>query len=157
MTSRDVVGLLGAVVVCFAAAGIGSLATVDAIPTWYAALHKPPWNPPNRIFGPVWSLLYLMMAVAAWLVWRAAGWSLARPALGLFAIQLVLNVGWSVVFFGLRQPGWALVEIVVLWCAILGTLLLFRRISPPAALLLVPYLAWVTFAAGLNLAIWRLN
>lgn len=157
MTVRDGVGLMVAIVVCFAAAGIGSLATVGAIPTWYAALHKPSWNPPNWIFGPVWSLLYLMMAVAAWQVWRTAGWSGARLALGLFAIQLVLNVGWSVVFFGLHRPGWAFVEIVVLWCAILATLLLFRPISPLAALLLVPYLAWVSFASALNFAIWRLN
>ena len=157
MMVRGLVGLLVAIVVCFAAAGIGSLATVGAIPTWYAALPKPSWNPPNWIFGPVWSLLYLMMAVAAWLVWRAAGWPGARLALGLFAIQLVLNVGWSVVFFGLHRPGWALGEIVVLWCAILATLLLFRPISPVAALLLVPYLLWVTFASALNFAVWRLN
>ena len=154
---RELVGLLVAIVVCFAAAGIGSLATVGAIPTWYAALHKPSWNPPNWIFGPVWSLLYLMMAVAAWQVWRTAGWSGARLALGLFASQLVLNVGWSVVFFGLERPGWAFVEIVGLWCTILATLLLFRPISPVAALLLVPYLLWVTFASALNFAVWRLN
>ena len=157
MALRGLVGLLVAIAVCFAAAGIGSLATVDAIPTWYAALHKPSWNPPNWIFGPVWSLLYLMMAVAAWLVWRTAGWSGAPLALGLFAVQLVLNVGWSLVFFGLHRPGWAFAEIVVLWGAILATLLLFWPIRPIASLLLTPYLAWVTFAGGLNHAIWRLN
>jgi benzodiazapine receptor len=154
---RDVVGLLVSIVVCFAAAGLGSFATVDAIPTWYAALHKPSWNPPNQVFGPVWTLLYLMMALAAWLVWRAAGWPAVRPALGMFAVQLALNVGWSVVFFGLHRPGWAFVEIVVLWAAILATLLLFRPISPRAALLLAPYLLWVSFASVLNLAVWRLN
>ncbi|TFG88954.1 MAG: tryptophan-rich sensory protein [Gemmatimonadales bacterium] len=157
MTVRDGVGLVVAIVVCFAAAGIGSLATVDAIPTWYATLRRPSWNPPNWVFGPVWSLLYLMMAVAAWQVWRTAGWQGARLALGLFAFQLLLNVGWSVVFFGLHRPGWAFVEIVVLWCAILATLLLFRPISSVAALLLAPYLLWVSFAGALNLAIWRLN
>jgi benzodiazapine receptor len=157
VTVRDVAGLLVAVVACFAAAGLGSLATVDAIPTWYAALHKPSWNPPNRVFGPVWTLLYLMMAVAAWLVWRTAGWPAARPALAHFAVQLVLNVGWSVVFFGLHRPGWALVEIVALWGAILATLLLFRPINPLAALLLAPYLLWVSFASVLNFAVWRLN
>lgn len=157
MTVRDGVGLVVAIVVCFAAAGIGSLATVDAIPTWYATLRRPSWNPPNWVFGPVWSLLYLMMAVAAWQVWRTAGWQGARLALGLFAFQLLLNVGWSVVFFGLHRPGWAFVEIVGLWCAILATLLLFRPISPVAALLLAPYLLWVSFAGALNLTIWRLN
>jgi translocator protein len=157
LSAKGLVGLLVAIVVCFAAAGVGSLATMDAIPTWYAALRKPSWNPPNWVFGPVWSLLYLMMAVAAWQVWRTAGWPGARPALGLFAVQLLLNVGWSVVFFGLHRPGWAFAEIVVLWCAILATLLAFRAVSPVAALLLVPYLLWVSFASALNLAIWRLN
>jgi translocator protein len=157
LTGREGAALLLAIVACFAAAGLGSLATMDAIPTWYAALRKPSWNPPNWVFGPVWSLLYLMMAVAAWLVWRTAGWPGARPALGLFAVQLVLNIGWSVVFFGLHRPGWAFAEIVLLWGAILATLLLFRPISPSAALLLVPYLAWVTFAGLLNFTVWRLN
>jgi translocator protein len=157
MGGRDLLGLVVAVAVCFAAAGLGSLATVDAIPTWYAALHKPSWNPPNRVFGPVWTLLYLLMAVAAWLVWRTAGWPAARPALGMFAVQLALNVGWSLVFFGLHRPDWALVEIVALWGAILATLLLFRPISPLAAFLLAPYLLWVSFASVLNFAVWRLN
>jgi len=109
------------------------------------------------LFGPVWSVLYLAMAVAGWMVWRREGFSGAAAPLAVFGVQLALNVLWSGVFFGLRLPGVAFVEILALWAAILATILLFRRVSTPAALLLVPYLAWVTFAAVLNFEIWRLN
>jgi benzodiazapine receptor len=141
---------------CFAAAGLGSIATAPALGKWYAGLVKPPWNPPNWIFGPVWTTLYAMMAVAAWLVWRRGG-PRRLPALILFGVQLALNVSWSWLFFGLRQPGLALVEILLLWLAIGATAWAFGRHSWPAALLLLPYFLWVSFAAVLNWALWRLN
>ena len=143
--------------VCFAAAGLGSLATTPQIPGWYAGLEKPFFSPPNWLFGPVWTVLFLAMAVAGWMVWRRRGFSGAPVAFTLFGAQLVLNVLWSVLFFGLQSPGAALIEIVVLWIFILATLLAFSKVSRNASLLLVPYLAWVTFAAVLNLAIWYLN
>jgi translocator protein len=124
---------------------------------WYAALKKPPFNPPGWVFGPVWTALYLMMGVAAWMVWRVGGFRGAGVALGVFLVQLTLNGLWTWIFFGLHRPGWALVEVAVLWLAILATLLLFRRHSALAGALLIPYLAWVSFAAVLNFALWRLN
>lgn len=151
------IGLVVAIVICFAAAGLGAAATTPEIRGWYASIAKPAWNPPDWIFGPVWTLLYLMMAVAAWLVWRRAGFAGAKLPLALFAIQLALNSLWSVLFFGLHNPGAAAVEIVLLWGTILATLIAFRRRSRWAGGLLVPYLAWVSFASALNFTIWRLN
>lgn len=133
---------------------IGSLATFSQITTWYASLNKPVFNPPNSLFGPVWTILYALMGVALYLVWNEKN---NKKALTLFAIQLVLNVLWSFVFFGWHQPGWAFLEIIILWVAILATILEFRKLSKTAAWLLVPYLAWVTFASVLNFAVWRLN
>jgi tryptophan-rich sensory protein len=141
----------------FAAAAIGSLFTSPAIPGWYASIVKPSWTPPGWLFGPVWSALYLMMGIAAWLVWRKAGFYAAALPLALFGLQLLLNALWSILFFGLGSPGAALLEIVVLWGAILATMLAFFRHCAPAGWLLLPYLAWVTFAAALNAAIWHLN
>lgn len=154
---QQTVGLIVAVLICFAAAGIGSLATAPQIPGWYASLAKPTWTPPGWIFGPVWTLLYLMMAVAAWLVWRQAGFAGAKLPLALFGIQLALNSVWSVLFFGLQNPGAAAVEIILLWTAILAMLITFWRRSRVAGGLLAPYLAWVSFATVLNVAIWRMN
>lgn len=147
------------VVICLAAAGLGSLFTAPQVAAggWYDTLDKPFFTLPASLFGPVWTVLYLAMAVSGWLVWRGAGFSRARVAMALFGAQLTLNFLWSVVFFGLRAPGLGLVEIVVLWAAILATILAFRPISRVAALLLVPYLAWVTFATALNAGIWLLN
>ena len=156
-SSQQAIGLVVAVAICFAAAGLGGLVTTPQIPGWYAALAKPTWNPPAWIFGPVWSLLYLMMAVAAWLVWRQAGIAGAKLPLGLFAVQLILNSLWSVLFFGLHSPGGAAAEILLLWAAILATLITFWQRSKLAGGLLVPYLAWVSFATVLNVTIWRLN
>ena len=150
-------GLIGLLVLCFVAAGIGGAATANAIPTWYAGLNKPPWNPPNWIFGPVWTVLYALMDVAAWMVWRRAGTQGSSTALILFGVQLMLNVLWSVFFFGLRNPALALAEIVLLWLAILATGWMFWKIRPLAGKLLVPYFLWVSFAAFLNFTIWRLN
>ncbi len=124
---------------------------------WYASLDKPSWNPPSAVFGPVWTVLYVLMGVAAWLVWKRAGFAGAPVALGLFGLQLVLNALWSYLFFGLQQPALAFIEIVVLWFAILATTIAFWRVSVPAGMLLLPYLAWVGFASALNLRLWRLN
>jgi benzodiazapine receptor len=143
--------------VCFAAAAVGAMLTNPSVPGWYASLTKPSWNPPSWVFGPVWSLLYLLMGVSAWLVWLKAGFRAARVPLALFGVQLVLNMAWSALFFGLRSPGAALIEIVLLWGAILATMIAFWRRSAPAGWLMLPYLAWVTFAVALNLAIWNLN
>ena len=151
------VGLVVFLVVCFAAAGIGGAVTTPKIGTWYAPLAKPSWNPPNWIFGPVWSALYFCMAVAAWLVWRQGGFWQARMPLGLFGVQLALNVLWSCIFFGLENPGLAFVEVLVLWVAIAATMIVFWQRSMIAGILFVPYLAWVSFASFLNFMIWRLN
>ena len=149
--------LCGFGVASFTAAAIGGTATSRAVRDWYPTLVKPAWNPPAWLFGPVWTVLYLAMAVAAWLVWRRAGWAGARLALTLFMVQLTLNAAWSIIFFGLRNPGAAVVEVMVLWAAILGTLVLFWQVSVPAGILFIPYLTWVSFAAVLNFSIWRLN
>lgn len=156
-TARDALSLAAALVLCQAAGGLGAALTTPHLQPWYALLNKPAWTPPNAVFGPVWSALFLLMGVAAWQVWRQAGWPRAAPALALFALQLVLNVGWSALFFALRSPGAALLEVAVLWLAIAATLRAFWRHSRAAGWLLAPYLAWVSFAAALNLAIWRLN
>jgi translocator protein len=150
-TVDSVAALAGWLIVCYGAAAFGSRHRPGA---WYAALRKPRWTPPGWIFAPVWSVLYTAMAVAAWLVWRSAG---PGPELVLFAVQLALNAAWSWIFFGRHRPGLALADIVALWLAIAATLLAFRHARPLAAWLLVPYLAWVAFAAALNAALWRLN
>ncbi len=124
---------------------------------WYAALRKPSWHPPSWIFGPVWTTLYLMMATAAWLVWRRGGWAGQRRALTLYLVQLALNAAWTPLFFGLKMPGFAFAEIVLLLAAIVATAFVFWRVSLAAALLFVPYIAWVAFASFLNFTLWRLN
>jgi uncharacterized protein YbjT (DUF2867 family)/tryptophan-rich sensory protein len=154
---RQAVLLLGFIAICFAAAGLGAAATATSVGGWYQTLAKPSWNPPDWLFGPVWSVLYFLMAVAAWLVWRRGGWSASQSALTWFGIQLALNVLWSVVFFGLQQPGFAFAEIIALWLAILATMVAFRGKSVAATILMVPYLAWSTFAAVLNFELWRMN
>ncbi len=151
------VGLLFWLVVCFAAAGVGAVFTAPSVTDWYPTLNKPAWTPPNWVFGPVWSALYFLMGVAAWLVWRQKDEPQARGALRLFGLQLGLNVAWSACFFGLRNPGLALAELFVLLAVIVATTAAFRRISPLGAALMAPYLAWSTFAALLNLSIWWLN
>ena len=154
---RSLIGLAVWVGLCFGAAFLGSIFTTPSIPAWYAGLIKPSWAPPDWLFGPVWSALYLMMALAAWLLWRRGGLAVARLPITLFLVQLGLNVAWSFLFFGLRQPGLAFAEIVLLWCAILTTLIVFWRRTAAAGWLLLPYLLWVTFAVVLNFALWRMN
>jgi len=155
--SRQAWGLLVAVIVCYGAALLGNLATMPQIPTWYAELSKPPWTPPDGVFGPVWSLLYAMMAVAVWLIWRTVGWGAGKKPILWFAFQLALNSLWSILFFGLHSPGWAFFEILLLWLAILMTIRGFWPLSKVAGGLLVPYLLWVSFASILNAAIWQMN
>jgi tryptophan-rich sensory protein len=140
------------------AAGIGSAFTARSVRTWYPALRKPPGTPPASWFAPVWTILYLLMAIAAWNVWREGnGWDFATPAITLFLIQLALNAAWSAIFFGLRSPAWALLEIAFLWIAILATVIAFWEVSPLSGAMLLPYLAWVCYATYLNAGIWRLN
>ena len=149
--------LLAFVAACLAVGAIGGAVTATSVGTWYQQLRKPSINPPNWVFAPVWTALYIAMAVAAWRVWRARGLEGARSALVLFALQLALNLGWSILFFGLRQIGLALIEILILLATLVATTLAFRRIDGIAALLLVPYVAWVSFATVLTAAVWRLN
>jgi len=141
----------------FAASAIGGLATAANVRTWYPTLVKPDWNPPSWVFGPVWTLLYILMAVAAWRVWRRRDVAGARAALLGHGLQLVLNAAWSLLFFGLHNPGAALIEIVVLWALLAWLFARFRRIDPVAGWLWLPYLLWVSFATILNATIWYLN
>lgn len=149
-------GLAGWLLASFAAGGIGALATRRAR-AFYADIVKPRWAPPGWLFGPVWTALYIMMGVAAWLAWRDAGWRGATVALTLFVVQLVCNALWSWIFFAWRRAGVAFAEIVVLFALVLATHLAFSHVNGTAALLLVPYLVWVAFAGALNFAIWRAN
>jgi translocator protein len=150
-------GLLVFLVLVFAASAIGSVLTAMGQPEWYDTLRKPEWTPPGWLFGPVWTALFFAMAIAAWRVWTRTGWAGIRGPLGLFLVQLALNVAWSGIFFGLRMPGLAFFAIVVLAAVIAATLVAFWRVSRLAGWLMVPYLLWVLFAAALNLSIWQLN
>jgi len=158
MRKSNLFKLVIAVAISELAGIIGSFFTISAIPTWYAVLVKPALNPPSWVFGPAWTMLYALMGVAVFLVWKA-GWKRkeVRNALGVFGIQLFLNAIWSIIFFGLRSPGWALADIAALWLAIVWTIIVFYKISKPAAYLLIPYILWVSFASYLNYAIWTLN
>jgi tryptophan-rich sensory protein len=149
-------GLLVALAVTFLAATAGAVASVDA-GAFYSQLDRPSWAPPGWLFGPVWSVLYTLMAVAAWLVWRKVGFPQATVAISLFMTQLVANAMWSWVFFAWHRGALAVVEILVLWGLVAATAVAFWRVQRLAALLLVPYLAWVSFAAALTLALWRRN
>jgi tryptophan-rich sensory protein len=151
------VGLVLWVALSFCAGLIGSRFTGPAVATWYGSVSRPAWAPPNFLFGPVWSALYLMMGIAAWLVWRKAGMSGAPGAMLLFGLQLIANAAWSAIFFGLHRFDLAFVEILVLWVLILATMVAFWRLDARAGLLLLPYALWVSYAGALNLAIWRLN
>lgn len=142
--------------VCLGAGGLGSFFTAGGVRDWYPKLRKPPGTPPSWVFGPVWTTLYVLMAISAWLVWREFGHG-AFPALLFFFAQLALNVAWSGIFFGSRMPGVAFAEIVILWLAILFTTFVFYSLLPISALLLIPYLLWVAYASYLNWGIWRLN
>lgn len=151
------VSLLIFIGVCFSAALLGSVATNASIKTWYPTIKKPSWNPPNWVFAPVWSTLYLMMAIAGRIVWeRGPHQGLNLPII-LFSVQLILNALWSVIFFGLRKPGWACIEIAFLWISILAATMAFWNVDWVAGALMIPYLLWVSFASFLNFTIWHLN
>jgi len=156
--ARKVVALAIAMLLCYGAAAVGGLLGAGADGGWYADLTKPSWTPPSWVFGPVWTVLYGMMAVAVWLVWlrrrRQPG---AAAPMTAFAAQLAFNAAWSPLFFGLHRPGIAFADIVLLWLALVASVCLFLRRRTVAGLLLVPYLLWVSFAVALNFAIWRLN
>ena len=149
--------LLPFLLACFAAAAIGVGTTRGSVKTWYPTLHRPVWTPPDWVFGPIWNPLYLMMALSSWLIWRDSPWPDARPALLLFAIQLVLNALWSILFFGLHRPGPAFAEILLLLTMLVATIVAFLPLSFLAAWLLLPYAVWVIFASYLNFRIWQLN
>ncbi|KGI66361.1 tryptophan-rich sensory protein [Mycolicibacterium rufum] len=154
--SKNVIALaisLGAVVIASALGGLASATSAED----YQRLQQPSWAPPSWVFGPVWTVLYTMMAVAAWLVWRSGPWSQTRPALTAYGVQLVLNAAWTPLFFGLGWRGIAFAELSVLWLVLVGTVVLFFRRSAVAGWLLIPYLAWSTFALCLNFAVWQLN
>ena len=154
---KDVLGLAVALAACYGAAAIGGLFTAGAGQEWLATLAKPSWNPPSWVFGPVWTALYGMMAVAAWLIWRQRRHRPIAAPICLFVVQLVFNAAWSPLFFGLHRPGLAFADIVLLWVSLAATLWMFGKRRTVAGLLLTPYLLWVSFAAALNFAIWRLN
>lgn len=153
---RQLAGFVVSLLLCYGVAAVGAVASISAR-DFYQQLERPVWSPPGSVFGPVWSLLYTLMAVAAWLVWRAGGLYGARRALGLFLLQLAWNALWSWLFFAWRLGGLAMADIVLLWATLLATIVAFHRWSRPAAWLLAPYLAWVSFAAALNFAVWQAN
>lgn len=173
--------LILSILICLAAGAFGSLFTVHAIPTWYAGLVKPALNPPNWVFGPVWTLLYILMGISLYLVWRndwrvrnslfvshRQAWNQwsqrfwtgdlqKQNIIAIFVIQLILNAAWSYIFFGLHQVGWALFELLALWCAVVYTIINFYRVSKTSAWLLLPYILWITFAIYLNYSILSTN
>ncbi len=154
----NIIKLIVSIIIPQIIGGIGALMTEPSIGSWYAGLTKPSFNPPNWIFGPVWTALFLMMGIALFLVWKnGLSGKEAKTAVAVFGIQLFLNLAWSFLFFFLHMPLAAFIEIIILWAAIAATLALFMRISRAAGLLLVPYLLWVSFAAVLNFFLWRLN
>ena len=153
---NKVTKFIGAVGVCFVAAGLGSIATFSQIPTWYMTIAKPEWNPPSWLFGPVWTVLYLLMAVSLYLLLTSKKKNIAK-AINFFYLQLILNVLWSWIFFGWHQIGFALAEIIALWISILATIIYANKVSKTAGWLLVPYILWVSFAGYLNYTIWLLN
>jgi len=153
---RSLVAFCGWLLLCYAFAALGALASVNA-QTFYGEIARPSWSPPGWVFGPVWSVLFTAMAFAAWLAWRTPPGTARTRALWLFVAQLGFNALWSWLFFGWHRGGWALAELLVMWASIAATLLAFRGIQRTAAWLMAPYLAWVSFAGYLNFVLWRMN
>jgi len=149
--------LIIAIIICEAAGGIGSIFTANSVAIWFPTLNKPSFNPPNWLFAPVWTLLFLLMGIALYLVWQKKSNQWVKTAVMIFAFQLILNIAWSFLFFFLHNPLAGLIEIIFLWLAILLTIIYFYKISKPAAYLLLPYLLWVSFAAVLTYFLFRLN
>ena len=158
MTRRlDLFGLFVLVTLCLLVSAAGGAVTATSVDTWYKALAKPTFNPPDWVFAPVWTTLYFLMGVSGWRIWRRRASRATRGALALFGLQLFLNFAWSVLFFGFQRIDLALIDIVILFVAIVANMILFWRIERLATLLLVPYAAWVVFAIVLNVSIWLLN
>ena len=155
--SRDFLGLFAFVILCLAVSGIGGVITATSVDAWYQILEKPPFNPPDWVFAPVWTTLYILMGIAAWRVWRLRSFEVTGKALAVFALQLGLNLVWSFLFFGLQRIDLALVEIVILLCAIITNMVMFWQIDRLAGLLFVPYAVWVAYATVLNASLWLLN
>ncbi|HEY9200159.1 MAG TPA: TspO/MBR family protein [Gammaproteobacteria bacterium] len=153
---KQIAGLVSWLLICFTASAIGAVASIQA-KSFYALLAQPSWAPPAWLFGPVWSTLYTLMAIAAWLVWREGGFRARRQALSLFLLQLAFNALWSWVFFAWQLGAAALLNVLILWLLIAATIISFWRVSPLASSLLIPYLIWVGFAAALNYSLWQLN
>ena len=158
MSLNDIIKLVVSILACFAAAGIGSLFTFKAIPTWYAGLNKPPYTPPNGAFGPVWTALYILMGISVFFIWQK-GLTINGVMLAfiLFWVQLALNALWSVIFFGVKSKGGGVITIIVLWLLILATIITSFRVSTWAGVLLIPYIIWVSIASYLNIGVWLLN
>ena len=155
--SFEIISLIVFLIVCLSVSGVGGAITATSVDTWYQALEKPAFNPPDWVFAPVWTALYLFMGVAAWRIWRFRALMAARIALLVFGLQLCLNVGWSFLFFGLQQINFGLVEIVILLFGIISNMILFWRLDRFAGLLFVPYVAWVSYATILNASLSFLN
>lgn len=153
MRMKAVIAILVPLLVGF----VSGFATASSVDGWYATIVKPSFNPPNWIFAPVWTTLYILMGIASYLVWKQPATTQRNNALRLYGVQLFLNFWWSMLFFGLQSPGWAMIEIILLLASILATMLAFRKQSVLASWLLLPYLLWVSFATALNVAIWQLN
>lgn len=154
--AKQTIGLFGCLAICFAASGIGVIASISAA-SFYAQLVQPHWAPPPSVFGPVWTILFALMGIAAWLVWRTGGFRANRSALSLFLLQLAVNALWSWLFFAWHRGDLAFADIMLLWLLIVATLVSFWRVRPLAGALLIPYLLWVSFAAALNFSMWQLN
>jgi translocator protein len=158
MSGMDIIKLIISIAACEGAGGIGAIFTTPTIPTWYAGLKKPTFTPPNSVFGPIWITLYLLMGIAVFLVWREGlGQEGVTIAFVIFWAQLVLNILWSVIFFGLKSLFGGMVMILLLWIAILINIITFFGVSPLAGWLLIPYIIWVSIAANLNVQVWKLN
>ena len=154
---RDLCDLFGFIILCLAVSAVGGAITATSLDTWYQALEKPPFNPPDWVFAPIWTALYILMGIAAWRVWRLRSFVNSRKALLAFAVQLGLNLAWSFLFFGLQRIDLALVDIFILLIAIIVNSVMFLRIDRLAGLIFVPYIVWVTYATILNTSLWLLN
>ncbi len=158
MNKNNVFKFFVSIIICELAGIVGSLYTFDSIPNWYNYLIKSPLNPPSWIFGPVWTILYILMAISFFLVWKqGTDRREVKKAIYIFSLQLLLNTLWSILFFGLHSPILGLIEIVFMWLSILWTMIAFYKISKPATWLLLPYILWVSFASYLNFSVWWLN
>jgi benzodiazapine receptor len=159
MTFFNIVQLLGCISFCLFIGGLGGLATTEEVNTWYLLINKPEWNPPNWVFAPVWTTLYALMGAALYLVWQQQNVKPIHKKIGIaiFIVQLLLNFLWSFIFFKWHAMGWAVIEIAFLWLAIVLTIVMFYKVQKLAAWILLPYLAWVSFATFLTFTLWRLN